>query len=107
MEQFLTERNDKISIQLAALRAEIEALKAMRVPANSEDPEAQRDISTATSRSAPDSIAALSSDSLQEVENAIRELSDAVEDQIAERPIVSVGAAFFLGILFGRLSRHP
>lgn len=102
----MTEPNDKITAELAALRAEIESLKAMRVHGDTEASESQSDASATVAGAAAETIAALTGDNLVEVENAIRELADAVEDQIAERPVVAVSAAFLLGFLFGRLSKH-
>lgn len=42
----------------------------------------------------------------QELETLFTELSRTVEDEISEKPMVSVGAAFILGFLAGRSSAH-
>jgi ElaB/YqjD/DUF883 family membrane-anchored ribosome-binding protein len=102
----LTEPDDKITAELAALRAEIESLKAMRGQADRAAPESQGDASTIVPGAAAEAIAELTGDNLVEVENAIREMAEAIEDEIAERPVVAVSTAFLLGFLFGRLSKH-
>ncbi len=40
-----------------------------------------------------------------DLEQAIRELAEATESEISERPFTVVGLAFLLGFILGRLSR--
>ena len=90
--------------EIAALRADIERLRADRLTdAGTVPPEE----GAATHQSGDASAAEASSPApakLQEIQKAVQELADAVESDIAKRPVASVVAAFLLGILIGRLS---
>ncbi len=93
----------KIAAELAALRAEIEALKVQQA-SNTEA------VSKGNGEPGPQSAggfmdtAAHIPEQFREFEIAIRDLAEAVETDIAEHPVAAVGAAFLLGILIGRLS---
>ncbi len=94
----------KLAKELSALRAEIEALKATRGTGD----EGVSTGSTKTAAAGPIDLTALFGgqvpEQLQDFERAIQELAETVENDIAEHPVASVGAAFLLGVLIGRLS---
>jgi len=93
----------KIAAELAALRADIEALKALQSSAAEE-------VAKGESEPAPRAVggfvdaASQLPEQFREFETAIRDLAEAVEADIAEHPVAAVGAAFLLGVLIGRLS---
>ena len=93
----------KLAAELAALRAEIEALKAGR---NND----AGTVAKSESEPAPQMVggfvdaASHLPEQFREFETAIRDLAEAVEADIAEHPVAAVGAAFLLGVLIGRLS---
>jgi ElaB/YqjD/DUF883 family membrane-anchored ribosome-binding protein len=97
-------QDDELVRELAELRAEIEALKAAPV----------RDISSTETeggetvgellRSAAVRYGGQDADHLQDLEGAVRDLAAVVESDIAKHPVASVGAAFLIGVLIGRLS---
>ena len=41
---------------------------------------------------------------LSDLEKAIEDLVKAAEDEITDRPVISLAVAFFLGLLIGRLT---
>ncbi len=97
-------QDDELVRELAELRAEIEALKAAPV----------RDISASEIeggetvgdllRGAAARYGGQDADYLQDLESAVRDLAAVVESDINKHPVASVGAAFLLGVLIGRLS---
>jgi ElaB/YqjD/DUF883 family membrane-anchored ribosome-binding protein len=96
--------DDELARDLAELRAEIEALKVAR----ERDAKASEAVGgEAVGDLLHNAAARLGGQSpaqFQDLERAIVDLAEAVESDIAKRPIASVGAAFLLGILVGRLS---
>jgi ElaB/YqjD/DUF883 family membrane-anchored ribosome-binding protein len=96
--------DDELARELAELRAEIEALKVAR----ERDAKASEAVGGEAVGDLLHNAAARfggqSPEPFQDLERAIVDLAEAVESDIAKRPIASVGAAFLLGILVGRLS---
>ncbi len=93
----------KIAAELAALRAEFEALKAQQVRGVDLSPGADSEPAKPVGGDFMDTAAHIP-EQFREFETAIRDLAEAVETDIAEHPVAAVGAAFLLGILIGRLS---
>ena len=95
--------DDKMRAEIDALRADIEALRTERHRhAEKALPEPAEPVGTTDAETPGDAVASVFPDQLQEVQQAIQELAETVEADIAERPVVSVGAAFLLGVLVGR-----
>ena len=96
----------KIAAELAALRAEFEALKAQQTSQASGSALSLGGDGEATKHTGGGFMdtAAHVPEQFREFETAIRDLAEAVETDIAEHPVAAVGAAFLLGILIGRLS---
>jgi len=96
---------DKIMAdEIAALRAEIEALKSERESLErkvAEEAPEQVEPAAATHEVEP---ATSAHDQLKEFEMAVERLSETLEDEVSEHPLIAVGAALLLGILIGRLS---
>ena len=96
--------DNELARELAELRAEIEALKVAR----ERDAKASEAVGGEAVRDLLHNAAARfggqSAEPFQDLERAIVDLAEAVESDIAKRPIASVGVAFLLGILVGRLS---
>ena len=93
-----------VADEIAALRAEIEALKserAKRMRKISEEASEQAEPTATTHEVEPTTS---THDQLKEFEMAVERLSETLEDEVSERPIIAVGAALLLGILIGRLS---
>lgn len=44
-------------------------------------------------------------DTIEDLENAMHQISEMTEDRIAQHPIASVAAAFAIGVLVGRLTK--
>ena len=90
--------------EITALRAEVDALKA--AGSKSEESSARKPTDEHGDVE-PSPVASLSlpiPEDLRDLEQAVRELAETVESDIAEHPVVSVGAAFLLGVLIGRMS---
>ena len=94
---------DELARELAELRAEVEALKERERDASASEAEGGKAVSDLL-RNGAVRLGGQSSVQFQDFEKAIKDLAEAVESDIAKRPVASVGAAFFLGILVGRLS---
>ena len=93
-----------VADEITALRAEIEALKSERAKWMRKDAEEASEQAEPTA-TIPDVEPPTSThDQLKEFEKAVERLSETLEDEISERPLVAVGAALLLGILIGRLS---
>jgi ElaB/YqjD/DUF883 family membrane-anchored ribosome-binding protein len=93
-----------VADEIAALRAEIEALK-------SERESLERKVAEETSEqvepaATPHEVepATATHDQLKEFEMAVERLSETLEDEVSEHPLIAVGGALLLGILIGRLS---
>ncbi len=97
-------QDSELADEIAALRAEIEALKTDRRSHASAEDDERFGVGEILSSHAIAQATGLPSEQLQEFQSAIQDLSEAIETEIAARPVVSVGAAFMLGILIGRLS---
>jgi ElaB/YqjD/DUF883 family membrane-anchored ribosome-binding protein len=97
-------QDDELVRELAELRAEIEALKAApgrhMSASETEGGETVGDLL----RTAAARYGGQDADYLQDLEIAVRDLAAVVESDIAKHPVASVGAAFLLGVLLGRLS---
>jgi len=93
----------KIAAELAALRADIEVLKALQSSAAEEVAKGESEPAPHTVGGFVDAASHLP-EQFREFETAIRDLAEAVEADIAEHPVAAVGAAFLLGVLIGRLS---
>lgn len=95
--------DDAIHSEMAALRAQIRALQAA---SNRQPDMASPQTTTPVERTAEVAQQATGpavlSDQFRELEQAIHELAETIEAEVAERPVVSIGAAFLLGILIGR-----
>jgi ElaB/YqjD/DUF883 family membrane-anchored ribosome-binding protein len=93
-----------VADEIAALRAEIEELKSERAKWMRKDAEeaSERAEPTATRHEVEPTKSA--HDQLEEFEIAVGRLSETLEEEISERPVIAVGAALLLGILIGRLS---
>lgn len=90
--------------EIAALRAEIRALKSARTRRmRKAAQEASNKAEAATTNDELEPTKA-AHDQLEEFELAVGRLSETLEDEISERPVIAVGAALLLGILIGRLS---
>jgi ElaB/YqjD/DUF883 family membrane-anchored ribosome-binding protein len=90
--------------EIAALRAEIKALKSdrtKRMHKAAEEASKRAEAAATDDELEPTTPA---HDQLKEFELAVGGLSEALEEEISERPIIAVGAALLLGILIGRLS---
>ncbi len=90
--------------EIAALRAEIEALKSERESLKhkvAEEASEQVEPAATTHEVQP---ATSTHDQLKEFEMAVERLSETLEDEVSEHPLIAVGAALLLGILIGRLS---
>ena len=98
--------NSKLADEIAALRADIEALRAERVKDSAKVSDDRPEVTGATENHSSAPFALPLPEQIQDFQAAIQELSEAVESEIAERPVVAVGAAFLLGIMIGRLSAH-
>ncbi len=95
---------DKTADEIAALRAEIRALKserAKRMRKISEEASEQVEPTATTHEVEPTTS---THDQLKEFEMAVERLSETLEDEVSEHPLIAVGAALLLGILIGRLS---
>ncbi len=101
----MAENND-LANELAALRADIEALRAARDNDVGKVSGDQPSAISANQGKPSVPFAVPLPEQFQEFQAAIQELSEAVESEIAERPVVAVGAAFLLGIMIGRLSAN-
>ena len=97
-------QDSELADEIAALRAEIEALKTDRRSRIGAEDDERFGVGEALSSNLIAQATGLPSEQLQEFQSAIQDLSEAIETEIAARPVVSVGAAFMLGILIGRLS---
>lgn len=95
--------DNKIAAELAALRADIEALKAQQSSAAEAGPNIESGPESFTVGGFVDAASQLP-EQFREFEIAIRDLAEAVESDIAEHPVAAVGGAFLLGVLIGRLS---
>ena len=95
---------DKTADEIAALRAEIRALKSERTKRMRKA--AQEASKKAEAAATNDELEPTKSahDQLEEFEIAVGRLSETLEEEISERPVIAVGAALLLGILIGRLS---
>lgn len=93
----------KIAAELAALRAEFEALKAQQASGVEASPGGDGEPAKPVAGGFMDTAAHIP-EQFRDFETAIRDLAEAVETDIAEHPVAAVGAAFLLGILIGRLS---
>ncbi len=93
-----------VADEITALRAEIEALKSERAKWMRKDAEEASEQAEPTA-TIPDVEPTTSThDQLKEFEKAVERLSETLEDEISERPLIAVGAALLFGILIGRLS---
>jgi len=94
----------KLDKEIAALRAEVDALNA----ALSNEGSATAAASSAGANTvAQEAVALLGGqlpEQLQDFEKAVHDLAETVESDIAEHPVAAVGSAFLLGLLIGRLS---
>ena len=97
-------QDEELVRELAELRAEIEALKAAPVQDVSASETDGSETVAGLLRSAAARYGGQDSDYLQDLESAVRDLAGVVESDIAKHPVASVGAAFLLGVLIGRLS---
>jgi ElaB/YqjD/DUF883 family membrane-anchored ribosome-binding protein len=93
-----------ISAQLAELRAEIEALKAKRKDLSQAPEEAPAEALSHNVGGARTPASDQWMEQLCELETAVKDLAEALENDIEEHPLFAVGAAFLLGVLIGRLS---
>jgi ElaB/YqjD/DUF883 family membrane-anchored ribosome-binding protein len=93
----------KIAAELAALRADIEALKAQQTGVAEAEPKGDGQPAPQPAGGFMDTAAHIP-EQFREFETAIRDLAEAVETDIAEHPVAAVGGAFLLGVLIGRLS---
>jgi len=96
--------DETVEEEIAALRAEIKALKSERTKRTRKAAEeASKNAEPNTTH--PEIEPTKSShDQLKEFEMAVGKLSETLEEEISERPIIAVGAALLLGMLIGRLS---
>ena len=95
--------DDNTRAEIDALRADIEALRTERLRQTGKAlPEPAEPVDRTDDASPQESVSSVVSEQLRELEQAILELAETIEADIAERPVVSVGAAFLLGILVGR-----
>ena len=93
-----------VADEIAALRAEIEALKSERASLKRKIAEqASKPVEPAATIDEVEP-ATSTHEQLKDFEMAVETLSETLEEEISERPIMAVGAALLLGILIGRLS---
>ena len=93
-----------VADEIAALRAEIEELKFERQGLKrnvAEEASEQVEPAATTHETEP---ATSTQDQLKEIEMAVERLSETLEEEVSEHPLIAVGAALLVGILIGRLS---
>ena len=96
--------NKKLDKEIAALRAEVDALNEALSIESSEATAASGAGANTVAREAAALLGGQLPEQLQDFEKAVRDLAETVESDIAEHPVAAVGAAFLLGVLIGRLS---
>lgn len=92
-----------LQTELAALRAELAALREEKAQASSEkkpecDPEREKQSKKLSSYLKPEAIS-------EELENALKEMTDLSEKEIAEHPMLAMGIVFAVGFLAGRATK--
>ncbi len=96
--------DNQLAAEIAALRADIEALKLARdesADAASELHSAFAEQNTGTQDGAPSPPA---QEHVRDVEAALQDLAETIETDIGQRPMASIAAAFLIGFFIGRLS---
>jgi len=93
-----------VADEIAALRAEKNELKSERTKRTSQVAEEKTDGGESIPTTHEAEPTPSTHDQLKEFEKAVERLSETLEDEISERPLIAVGAALLLGILIGRLS---
>lgn len=96
--------DETLEAEIAALRAEIKALKSEKTKRTRKASEEALKHEAPNTTNPEVEPTKSPHDQLKEFEMAVGKLSETLEEEIAERPIIAVGAALLLGMLIGRLS---
>ena len=93
-----------VADEIAALRAEIKELKSERPKRTSQVGEEKADEGEAITITHEVEPTTSTHEQLKEFEMAVERLSETLEEEVSEHPLIAVGAALLVGILIGRLS---
>mgnify|MGYP003630019493 CR=1 FL=1 len=92
-----------LQTELSSLRAELAALREEKAQASGEkkpesEPEREKQSKTLSSYLKPEAVS-------EELDNALKELTDLSEKEIAEHPMLAMGIVFAVGFLAGRATK--
>jgi len=95
---------EALRAEVAMLRAELEAVRRARTAARpADEPDDDDDDDNGEDLGLDDELRRGLEGQIKEIKRTIEGLTDDARDEIAERPLVSVLAAFALGLVVGRL----
>ena len=97
---------EALRAEVSMLRAELEAVRRARTaarPADEPDHDDDNDDDNGEDLGLDDELRRGLEGQIKEIKRTIEGLTDDARDEIAERPLVSVLAAFALGLVVGRL----
>jgi len=95
---------EALRAEVAMLRAELEAIRRARAAARpAHEPDDDNDDDNGEDLDFDDEVRRGLEGQIREIRRTIEGLTDDARDEIAERPLVSVLAAFALGLVVGRL----
>ena len=95
---------EALRAEVSMLRAELEAVRRARTAARpADEPDDDDDDDNGEDLGLDDELRRGLEGQIKEIKRTIEGLTDDARDEIAERPLVSVLAAFALGLVVGRL----
>jgi ElaB/YqjD/DUF883 family membrane-anchored ribosome-binding protein len=94
---------EALRAEVAMLRAELEAMRRTRAAARPAHEPDDDDDDNGEDLGLDDEVRRGLEGQIKEIKRTIEDLTDDARDEIAERPLVSVLAAFALGLVVGRL----